>query len=202
MEKRIYKLMDAKGRVLIPKELRVETGIGYGDIVALEIADGKVTLRKVTVIEPGDQSPETVEAFVRAAFRTMPDRLRLSLISDLSGLLNEEKRDEQKGTGRCRDPTGPEEKTINEKKGKDDGKRKKDGCETSRNRQKKETGKRNRIVLLAGAGIVAAALLTGGLMHGCREKSRPCRKFLKHIWRERTMGWRCFRDWGRAKRKK
>ncbi len=62
------------------------------------------------------------------------------------------------------------EKTINEKKGKDDGKRKKDGCETSRNRQKKETGKRNRIVLLAGAGIVAAALLTGGLMHGCREK--------------------------------
>ena len=86
MEKRIYKLMDAKGRVLIPKELRVETGIGYGDIVALEIADGKVT-----VIEPGDQSPETVEAFVRAAFRTMPDRLRLSLISDLSGLLNEEK---------------------------------------------------------------------------------------------------------------
>lgn len=59
--------------------------------MALEIADGKVTLRKVTVIEPGDQSPETVEAFVRAAFRTMPDRLRLSLISDLSGLLNEGK---------------------------------------------------------------------------------------------------------------
>ena len=25
----------------------------------------------------------------------------------------------KKGTGRCRDPTGPEEKTINEKKGKD-----------------------------------------------------------------------------------
>ena len=24
----------------------------------------------------------------------------------------------KKGTGRCRDPTGPEEKTINEKKGK------------------------------------------------------------------------------------
>lgn len=46
MEKRIYKLMDAKGRVLIPKELRVETGIGYGDIVALEIADGKQRTRE------------------------------------------------------------------------------------------------------------------------------------------------------------
>ena len=33
MEKRIYKLMDAKGRVLIPKELRVETGIGYGRLL-------------------------------------------------------------------------------------------------------------------------------------------------------------------------
>lgn len=31
----------------------------------------------------------------------------------------------KKGTGRCRDPIGPEEKTINEKKGKDDGKKKK-----------------------------------------------------------------------------
>ena len=29
----------------------------------------------------------------------------------------------KKGTGRCRDPTGPEEKTINEKKGKDEEKR-------------------------------------------------------------------------------
>ena len=31
----------------------------------------------------------------------------------------------KKGTGRCRDRTCPEEKTINEKKGKDDGKKKK-----------------------------------------------------------------------------
>ena len=91
MEKRIYKLMDAKGRVLIPKELRVETGIGYGDIVALEIADGKVTLRKVTVIDPGEQSPETVEAVLSAEFRRMPVRLRLSLLADLSGVLIEEK---------------------------------------------------------------------------------------------------------------
>lgn len=47
----------------------------------------------------------------------------------------------KKGTGRCRDPTGPEEKTINEKKGKDDGKRKKDGCETSRNRRRRKLEK-------------------------------------------------------------
>ena len=73
MEKRIYKLMDAKGRVLIPKELRVETGIGYGDIVALEIADGKVTLRKVTVIEPGDQSaPRPAPGFPPGACRRAP----------------------------------------------------------------------------------------------------------------------------------
>lgn len=31
--KSLYKLMDGKGRVLIPKELRTASGIDYGDIV-------------------------------------------------------------------------------------------------------------------------------------------------------------------------
>ena len=33
--KPIYKLMDSKGRVLIPKELRTASGMDYGDIVRL-----------------------------------------------------------------------------------------------------------------------------------------------------------------------
>lgn len=51
------------------------------------------------------------------------------------------------------------------------GKRKKDGCDPSCNRQKNENGKKKRAVLLAGAGIMAAVLLTAGLVHGCREKT-------------------------------
>ena len=82
--KPIYKLMDGKGRVLIPKSLRDAAKLEYGDIVRLGLADGKVTVRKVDVVEAGDQSPEAMEAYVRAAFKSMPDTVRVELIGELS----------------------------------------------------------------------------------------------------------------------
>lgn len=91
MNKAIYKLVDGKGRVLIPKELRTVVGMEYGDIVRLDMEDGKVSIRKVDIIEAGDQSPEAVEAFVRSAFKTMPDSTRLGLIAELTGLMRQKK---------------------------------------------------------------------------------------------------------------
>lgn len=85
--KPIYKLVDGKGRVLIPKALRDAAKMEYGDIVRLGLADGRVTVRKVDIVEAGDQSPEAVEAYVRAAFKSMPDATRLELIGELSTLL-------------------------------------------------------------------------------------------------------------------
>lgn len=87
MDKPIYKLVDCKGRVLIPKSLRDAARMEYGDIVRLGLADGRVTVRKVDIVEAGDQSPEAVEAYVRAAFKFMPDTTRLELIGELSALL-------------------------------------------------------------------------------------------------------------------
>ena len=49
MGKPIYKLVDGKGRILIPKDLRDAAGMGYGDIVRLGLSDGRVTVRKVDV---------------------------------------------------------------------------------------------------------------------------------------------------------
>lgn len=89
MNKPTYKLLDSKGRVLIPKEMRLTAGMGSGDILALEMQNGNVTVRKVEIVEVGDQSPEAVEAYVRSAIKTMPDTIRLSLISDLSGLIQQ-----------------------------------------------------------------------------------------------------------------
>lgn len=90
-KKSIYKLMDSKGRVLIPKELRTASGIDYGDIVRLGVVNGTVSIQKVDIIEIGDQSPEAVEAYVRAAFKIMPNDTKLSLISDLTALLQQKK---------------------------------------------------------------------------------------------------------------
>lgn len=89
--KPMYKLVDGKGRVLIPKELRTAAGMDYGDIVRLGMEGGRVSVRKVDVIEVGDQSPEAVEAYVRAAFKTMPDNTRLGLIAELTGLMRQKK---------------------------------------------------------------------------------------------------------------
>lgn len=93
--KPVYKLMDDKGRVLIPKEMRTAASMDYGDIVRLGMADGTVSVKKVDIIEVGDQSPEAVEAYVRAAFKRMPDDTRLSLISDLTSLLQQKRRHSQ-----------------------------------------------------------------------------------------------------------
>ena len=87
MNKPIYKLVDGKGRVLIPKALRDAGKMDYGDIVCFGLTDGRVTVRKVDIVEAGDQSPAAVETFVRAAFKSMPDATRLELIAELSGLL-------------------------------------------------------------------------------------------------------------------
>ena len=60
MSKPVYRLMDGKGRVLIPKAMRDAAKMDYGDIVCLGMTDGKITVRKVHVIEVGDQSPEAI----------------------------------------------------------------------------------------------------------------------------------------------
>lgn len=91
MSKPIYKLVDGEGRVLIPKNLRDAARMGCGDIVRLELLEGRVTVDKVDIVEAGDQSPEAVEAYVRAAFKSMPDSTRLELIGELSSLLQSKK---------------------------------------------------------------------------------------------------------------
>lgn len=87
MSKPIYRLIDGKGRILIPKAVRESAGMDYGDIVRLGILDGKVCMQKVDIIEVGDQSPEAVEAYVRAVVKSMPDSKRLELLGELTCLL-------------------------------------------------------------------------------------------------------------------
>ena len=87
MSKPIYKLVDSKGRVLIPKALRETAQMEYGDIVRIGLSSGRITVTKVDIVEVGDQSPEAVEAYVRAAVKAMPDSKRWELLGELSSLL-------------------------------------------------------------------------------------------------------------------
>jgi bifunctional DNA-binding transcriptional regulator/antitoxin component of YhaV-PrlF toxin-antitoxin module len=55
--KPVYKLIDGKGRVLIPKDLRSAAGMDYGDIVRLGVTNGRVSIRKIDIIEAGQAKP-------------------------------------------------------------------------------------------------------------------------------------------------
>lgn len=87
--KAIYKVVDDKGRVLIPKELRRAAEINHGDIVKLGMDKGRVTAQKVNLIEVGDQSPLALEAYVFSAVKTMEKQTLLSLAAKLIALIDE-----------------------------------------------------------------------------------------------------------------
>ena len=89
--KPIYKIVDDKGRVLIPKALRAAAEMEHGDIVRLGIQKGVITAKKVDLIEIGDQSPEAVEAFVHAAVRDMPENTLISLAARLLDIIEKRK---------------------------------------------------------------------------------------------------------------
>jgi len=87
--KSVYKVVDSKGRVLIPSEFRQVAEINRGDIVKLGIDKGRVTVKKVDLIEIGDQSPQAVEAYVFSAVKTMEKQILLSLAARLIALIDE-----------------------------------------------------------------------------------------------------------------
>lgn len=83
--------MDCNGRIYLPKSVREEAGMHPGDIVRMEAdSGGWIGLMKVELIEAGDQSPEAMEAYVRAAVRQMPDKSRVSLLAELAGLMQKD----------------------------------------------------------------------------------------------------------------
>lgn len=90
MKKPVYKLLDEKGRVLIPKELRQKAEMEYGDILKLSVSGGKLSIVKVDIVEVGSQNPEAVEAYVNAAVKTMSPEKQVALAARILKLAQEE----------------------------------------------------------------------------------------------------------------
>ena len=89
--KKTYRVVDSNGRIYLPREVREEAGIHSGDIIRIQADHGGwIGIMKVELIEAGDQSPEAMEAYVRAAVRQMPDNSRVRLLSELAGLMQKD----------------------------------------------------------------------------------------------------------------
>lgn len=89
MAKPIYKLLDEKGRVLIPKQLRIKAEMESGDIVKLDCSNGKVTVAKVDIVEAGSQDPQSVETFIHAAAKSMGRDKQVEIASKILKLAEE-----------------------------------------------------------------------------------------------------------------
>lgn len=83
MKKPVYKLLDEKGRILIPKEFRQMAELESGDIVKLSVSSGKIMVSKVDIVEMGSQDPQAVEAYVNAAVKHMSPAKQVALAAGI-----------------------------------------------------------------------------------------------------------------------
>ncbi len=88
MAKQMYRIIDSRGRVYLPKELRQTLDLEVGSFVKLTEDKGSLQLQKVLLVELGDRSPEAVEAYVSAAAAAMPREKQLRFAARLLELLN------------------------------------------------------------------------------------------------------------------
>ena len=79
MLKDVYRLIDAKGRVYLPKELLDALGLERGGFVMLAADGCDLRVKKVHLIEMGDLSPEVIEAYVRAATAAMSQEKQIEM---------------------------------------------------------------------------------------------------------------------------
>ena len=81
MKKPVYKLLDEKGRVLIPLEMRQKAEMEKGDILKVSINSGKIVISKVDILEVGKQD---------AAVKTMSHEKQVALAARILKLAQQE----------------------------------------------------------------------------------------------------------------
>lgn len=73
----VYKVLDDKGRIVIPKEHRDIASLQPGDVIKI-IADIKgITLRKVGIVDHDAQSSQDIESVIQNALNSLPQSKQL-----------------------------------------------------------------------------------------------------------------------------
>ena len=90
MKKEFYQIIDSRGRVYLPKQLKDVLKLNNGDIIRWTLRDQQLQLQKVLLIEVGDQSEDALEAYVSAVLPTLSKDRQLALAAQLLKQINRE----------------------------------------------------------------------------------------------------------------
>ena len=90
MKKEFYQIIDSRGRVYLPKQLKDVLKLNNGDIIKWTVNDQQLQLQKVLLIEVGDQSEDALEAYVTAVLPTLSRDRQLALAAQLLKQINRE----------------------------------------------------------------------------------------------------------------
>ena len=87
MSKPIFKVVDNKGRVLIPQELRALSGIERGGIVSMVVDRGRIAVKKAIVVDGDDMPMEAKECYVQSAVREFSGKALADLLEVIARLI-------------------------------------------------------------------------------------------------------------------
>ena len=90
MKKEFYQIIDSRGRVYLPKQLKDVLKLNNGDIIKWTLKDQQLQLQKVLLIEVGDKSEDALEAYVSAVLPTLSRDRQLALAAQLLKQINRE----------------------------------------------------------------------------------------------------------------
>lgn len=88
--KTIYRILDAQGRIVLPKELREQVDIQKNDIVELSIIKNAIKIEKVDIVKLNDNSSESKRNTVIALAKQLDRASLLTLAKKLVELAEKE----------------------------------------------------------------------------------------------------------------
>lgn len=75
----VIKIIDDKGRIVIPKELREIASLKTGDVIKIKATKKSITLRKVGIVDYEENSLNDTESVIDNALFSLPEDRRLNI---------------------------------------------------------------------------------------------------------------------------
>lgn len=94
--KKIYKILDSQGRIILPRELREKADIQKGDIIELSVHDHAIIVEKLDVVKLNDDSLDNLHNTVISSAKKLDKKTLLILAKRLVEFA--EKKEEENGS--------------------------------------------------------------------------------------------------------